>query len=208
LIEQYINEHGTEPNSGDALTSDDLLAIHSSRIVRPRPPTLTSIPALLATFQNEWDALALETYNLKEQLARTREELATALYQHDAAVRVIARLSRERDEARDALSKVSVTEATANGEEMAVDTVEGLPEALGALVDETHQTYVKHLQDLFTFRTNRALVFRKAERNDPYQPNGPPPMISQRSTHKHPTLPRSRKRRLLMLKGHMQRSAA
>lgn len=142
MIEQYINEHGTEPSTGDALTSDDLLAIHSSRIVRPRPPTLTSIPALLATFQNEWDALALETYNLKEQLARTREELATALYQHDAAVRVIARLSRERDEAREALSKVSVTEVAGNGEEMAVDTVEGLPEAIGALVDETHQAYV------------------------------------------------------------------
>lgn len=143
LIEQYINEHGTEPSTGDALTSDDLLTIHSSRIVRPRPPTLTSIPALLATFQNEWDALALETYNLKEQLARTREELATALYQHDAAVRVIARLSRERDEARDALSKVSVTEVAGNGEEMAVDTVEGLPEAIGALVDETHQALSK-----------------------------------------------------------------
>ncbi|KAH8178556.1 prp19/Pso4-like domain-containing protein [Sarocladium implicatum] len=143
LIEQYINEHGTEPGTGDALTTDDLLAIHSSRIVRPRPPTLTSIPALLATFQNEWDALALETYNLKEQLARTREELATALYQHDAAVRVIARLSRERDEARDALSKVSVTEAASNGEAMAVDTVEGLPEALGELVDQTHQTLSK-----------------------------------------------------------------
>lgn len=149
LVEQYINEHGTEPSTGDALTTDDLLAIHSSRIVRPRPPTLTSIPALLATFQNEWDALALETYNLKEQLARTREELATALYQHDAAVRVIARLSRERDEARDALSKISVSEgAASNGEAMAVDTVEGLPEALGELVDETHQTYVVFISRL------------------------------------------------------------
>ncbi|KAF4983352.1 hypothetical protein FZEAL_1204 [Fusarium zealandicum] len=143
LIEQYINEHGTEPDSGDALTEDDLLPIHSSRIVRPRPPTLTSIPALLATFQNEWDALALETYNLKEQLARTREELATALYQHDAAVRVIARLTRERDEARDALSKVTVTGGAVDGDQMMVDSVEKLPEELVAKVDETHQTLSK-----------------------------------------------------------------
>lgn len=142
LIEQYINEHGTEPSTGDALTTDDLLAIQSSRVVRPRPPTLTSIPALLATFQNEWDNLALETYNLKEQLARTREELATALYQHDAAVRVIARLTRERDEARDSLSKVTVTDGTANGEEMVVDSVEGLPDALAERVDEAHARYV------------------------------------------------------------------
>ncbi|KAF7563683.1 hypothetical protein G7046_g449 [Stylonectria norvegica] len=143
LIEQYITEHGTEPASGESLTPEDLLPIRSSRIVRPRPPTLTSIPALLATFQNEWDALALETYNLKEQLARNREELATALYQHDAAVRVIARLTRERDEARDALSKVTVADGAIDGEEMVVDSVEKLPEDLAEGVDETHQTLSK-----------------------------------------------------------------
>ncbi|TQS33777.1 hypothetical protein Golomagni_05867, partial [Golovinomyces magnicellulatus] len=138
LIEQYINEHGTEPSTGEALTAEDLLPINSSRIVRPRPPTLTSIPALLATFQNEWDNLALETYNLKEQLSRTREELATALYQHDAAVRVIARLTKERDEARESLSKVTVTGGASNGDEMMVDSAEGLPENLVARVEEVH----------------------------------------------------------------------
>ncbi|PNY24662.1 Pre-mRNA-processing factor 19 [Tolypocladium capitatum] len=143
LIEQYINEHGTEPSTGEALIAQDLLPIKSSAIVRPRPPTLTSIPALLATFQNEWDTLALETYNLKEQLARTREELATALYQNDAAVRVIARLTRERDEARESLSKVTVTDGALNGEEMVVDSVETLPEALAERVDETHQSMSK-----------------------------------------------------------------
>ncbi|KAG9250719.1 cell cycle control protein [Emericellopsis atlantica] len=146
LIDQYIHEHGTEPNTGEALQPEDLLPITSSRIVRPRPPTLTSIPALLATFQNEWDALALETYNLKEQLARTREELATALYQHDAAVRVIARLTRERDEARDALGKVTVTGGAASssgGDAMAVDSVEGLPESFAAQVDQTQASKSK-----------------------------------------------------------------
>ncbi|KAJ6779988.1 hypothetical protein PWT90_06872 [Aphanocladium album] len=143
LIEQYINEHGTEPSTGVALAADDLLPLSSSRIARPRPPTLTSIPALLATFQNEWDSLALETYNLREQLARTREELATALYQHDAAVRVIARLTKERNEARDSLSRITVAGGSgANGDDMAVDT-EGLPEALAARVDEVHQELSK-----------------------------------------------------------------
>ncbi|PTB38087.1 uncharacterized protein TrAFT101_011808 [Trichoderma asperellum] len=142
LIEQYISEHGAEPN-GEVITAEDLLPIKSSRIPRPRPPTLTSIPALLATFQNEWDNLALETYNLREQLARTREELATALYQHDAAVRVIARLTKERDEARDSLSRVTVTDGAAAGEEMVVDSVELLPEELAAQVDQTHQSLSK-----------------------------------------------------------------
>ncbi|CAK9133749.1 unnamed protein product [Ilex paraguariensis] len=139
LIEQYINEHGTEPGTGQVLAPEDLLPVKSSSVVRPRPPTLTSIPALLATFQNEWDTLALETYNIREQLARTREELATALYQHDAAVRVIARLTRERDEARESLSKVTVTGTAPDGEEMMIDSVETLPEELAERVDEIHQ---------------------------------------------------------------------
>ncbi|KAM0281814.1 hypothetical protein ACHAQH_003303 [Verticillium albo-atrum] len=143
LIEKYVEENGTEPGTGEALTTDDLLPLSQSHIVRPRPPTLTSIPALLATFQNEWDALALETYNLKEQLARTREELATALYQHDAAVRVIARLTRERDESRDALSRVTVTGGAANGDAMAVDSVETLPEEVAEKVAAKHQELSK-----------------------------------------------------------------
>ncbi|OIW34196.1 Prp19-domain-containing protein [Coniochaeta ligniaria NRRL 30616] len=137
LIEKYIEENGKDPVSGEELDLEDLLPIKSARVVRPRPPTLTSIPALLSQFQNEWDSLAIETYNLGEQLARTREELATALYQHDAAVRVIARLTKERDEARDALSKVTVSgSAAANGDAMAVDN-DTFPEYLAELVDET-----------------------------------------------------------------------
>ncbi|TDZ36095.1 Pre-mRNA-processing factor 19 [Colletotrichum spinosum] len=143
LIEKYIEENGTEPITGEALTTDDLLPLTQSHVVRPRPPTLTSIPALLATFQNEWDALALETFNLKEQLARTREELATALYQHDAAVRVIARLTRERDEAREALSKISVSAGATNGDAMAIDSAEGLPADLAEKVNAKHQELSK-----------------------------------------------------------------
>ncbi|KAI2466983.1 Prp19-domain-containing protein [Annulohypoxylon bovei var. microspora] len=138
LIEKYIEENGKDPVSGEDLGLDDILPVRSSRVVRPRPATLTSIPSLLSTFQNEWDALALETYNLREQLVRTREELSTSLYQYDAAVRVIARLTKERDEARDALSKVTVSAGSAGmGDAMTVDP-ETLPEELEAKVDEFH----------------------------------------------------------------------
>jgi pre-mRNA-processing factor 19 len=85
-------------------------------------------------------------------LARTREELATALYQHDAAVRVIARLTKERDEARDALSKVTVAPASvgaANGDAMAVDN-EGLPDDLVEHVHELQQRYVALVLDSLT----------------------------------------------------------
>lgn len=143
LIEAYIAENGKDPSTGEALTTDDLIDLKSSRIVKPRPPTLTSIPSLLSVFQNEWDALALETYTLRQQLAQTRQELSTALYQHDAAVRVIARLTRERDEARDALSKVTVRAGgpAPNGEHMDVDSA-GLPDQIAAKVQQTQEKYV------------------------------------------------------------------
>ena len=143
LIEGYISENGTEPATGEELTVEDLIDLRDSRIIRPRPPTLTSIPSLLGVFQEEWDALALEAFILKQNLAKTRQELSTALYQHDAAIRVIARLTRERDEARNALSKVSIgSRATSSNEDaMQVDST-GLPDALIAKVDETKAKYV------------------------------------------------------------------
>ncbi|KAI9750280.1 MAG: hypothetical protein M1815_001887 [Lichina confinis] len=144
LIETYIAENGKDPVTGEGLTTEDLIELRSNRIVRPRPPTLTSIPSLLSVFQNEWDALALESYTLRQQLAQTRQELSTALYQHDAAVRVIGRLTKERDEARDALSKVTVRPGggAPNGEQMEVDH-KGLPEPIAAKVQETQERLSK-----------------------------------------------------------------
>ena len=139
MIEAYIAENHKDPVTGEELEVVDLIDLKTARIVTPRPPTLTSIPALLSTFQTEWDALALETFTIRQQLQQTRQELATALYQHDAAVRVIARLTDERDEAREALSKVSVSGRSANnGDAMQVDS-QGLPEDLVAVVEETNE---------------------------------------------------------------------
>ena len=127
--------------TGEDLAREDLIDLKSSRVVRPRPPTLTSIPSLLSIFQNEWDALALETHTLRQQLTQTRQELSRALYEHDAAVRVITRLSRERDEARDALSKVNVGgSVTTNGDAMQVDG-QGLPNHLIDIVKATQERY-------------------------------------------------------------------
>jgi pre-mRNA-processing factor 19 len=138
LIEGYISENGKDPVTGEELSTDDLVELKSSRTVRPRPPTLTSIPSLLGVFQEEWDALALETYTLRQSLVQTRQELSTALYQNDAAVRVIARLTKERDEARDALSKISVGSARgpSAGDAMQVDSV-GLPDSVVSRINET-----------------------------------------------------------------------
>jgi pre-mRNA-processing factor 19 len=143
LIEAYIADHGTDPVNGEDLSTDDLVELKNARAVRPRPPTLTSIPALLSTFQDEWDALALETYTLKQSLAQTRQELSTALYDYEGALRVIAKISKERDEARDALSKISVRgNGATNGDAMQVDN-QGLPESIVAKIEATQQKYVR-----------------------------------------------------------------
>ena len=60
----------------------------------------SDIPSIINLFQSEWDAMMLETYTLKKHLQTVRQELSHALYQHDAACRVIARLIKERDESR------------------------------------------------------------------------------------------------------------
>ena len=64
---------------------------------------------MLSTFQNEWDAIVLEVFTLKKQLQSAKQELSIALYRQDAAVNVAAKAIRERDEAREALEKLSLS---------------------------------------------------------------------------------------------------
>jgi pre-mRNA-processing factor 19 len=90
------------PSLSESLTTHDVWHAHSDpKSAAPRPPSQSSIPALLHTLQNEWDALVLETFALKQQYNSTRQELSYALYAQDAATRVVARLIKERDAARE-----------------------------------------------------------------------------------------------------------
>lgn len=100
LITKLIESSGTCPVTKEELTKDDLVDMKANKAVRPRPASATSIPGMLTLLQSEWDALMTETYELKTHLDTTRKQLSHALYQHDAACRVVARLLRERDAAR------------------------------------------------------------------------------------------------------------
>ncbi|KAF8168230.1 WD40-repeat-containing domain protein [Crassisporium funariophilum] len=150
LIVKYINENGTDPITGDKLEESDLIAIKASPgTAAPRPPTHTSIPALLHLLQNEWDALVLGTHALEQKYNATRQELSYALYSQDAASRVVARLLRERDAAREALANVQATMGIAPSTSTSAEDVEmadsgnseaGLPANITAQIDDTHQT--------------------------------------------------------------------
>ncbi|TFY80184.1 hypothetical protein EWM64_g3824 [Hericium alpestre] len=148
LILKYITENGTDPTTGEKLEESDLIPVKASpNAAAPRPPTHSSIPALLTALQNEWDALTLETFTLKQQYNSTRQELSYALYSQDAATRVVARLMRERDAAREALANVQASmgvepaAAGAGDVEMAEEpSAQGiLPADVVAKIEETHQ---------------------------------------------------------------------
>ncbi|PHU21193.1 Pre-mRNA-processing factor 19 -like protein 1 [Capsicum chinense] len=95
-----VEDFGKCPVTGEPLTVDDIIPVKTGKIVKPRPVQAASIPGMLGMFQIEWDGLMLSNFSLEQQLHTARQELSHALYQHDAACRVIARLKKERDDAR------------------------------------------------------------------------------------------------------------
>jgi len=121
---------------------------------------------LIATFQNEWDAVMLETYTLKQQLESVRQELAHALYQHDAACRVIARLIKERDDSRNALAnfRTNMQNAPASSSSTAEESME--VESQFSIPDSVRDKIIAKSQDLAKDRKKRQISSELASPSD------------------------------------------
>ena len=99
LIEKAVNESGKCPVTHSPLSLSDLQMVMPSNVKNALPIEASSIPSLIELFRAEWDRVVTDQFNLKTELSAVQEELARALYEQEASVRVIARLTRERDEA-------------------------------------------------------------------------------------------------------------
>nr|CAB3265184.1 pre-mRNA-processing factor 19-like [Phallusia mammillata] len=146
LLEKYIQENGNDPTNGEPITPDQIIDVKANPIVKPKPPSATSIPAILKSLQDEWDACVLTTFTLRQQLHTTRQELSHALYQHDAACRVIARLTKEATAAREALATLKpqsgLPQPQATVQQMQVDKQQDDGEPVGLTED-----VIQKLQD-------------------------------------------------------------
>ncbi len=113
----YMNPFTTSSSTPMPLDESQLIEIQGgdgqasvANVVPPKPSTSNSIPSILNTLSSEYDALVLELYDTRKALEETRKELSVALYQNDAAIRVIARVVLERD-----LARRQLAEAVAGG---------------------------------------------------------------------------------------------
>jgi len=98
LIKKHIENTGQCPLTGQDLTLNDLVDLSVTKAALPKPLVANNIPGILQMFQGEWDSLMLEVFQMRKSLEQTRKELSQALYQHDAACRVICRLMKEKEE--------------------------------------------------------------------------------------------------------------
>lgn len=109
--------------------------------------------------QDEWDALMLHSFSQRQQLQNVRQELSHALYQHDAACRVIARLNKEVTAAREALAtlkpQAGILAAAGTGVAQQSNTVSNVQLATQLKDEEDGMTpkVIQKLQDKATVLT-------------------------------------------------------
>lgn len=108
-----------------------------------------SIPGLLSTLQNEWDAVMLENFELRKQLDICKKSLSDSLYKYDAVAKIAAEASMERDLLKRELA--NLTASISLSEE-------------GDTVSNTENSDVKRIKLDFSLRDEFCDILKKASR--------------------------------------------
>ncbi|CAB9514033.1 mRNA-processing factor 19 [Seminavis robusta] len=128
LLTKLSENGGVDPFSdgGRPLSEDELVTLAASGknqgdVPPPPPSRISSFSGTLQQLAKEYDAVLLELFDTRKVLQDTRRELSQALYQNDAALRVVARISMERDAARQESQRFQAAAAASTGSSSAED---------------------------------------------------------------------------------------
>lgn len=174
ILKSYIEKNGKDPINNEIMTIDDLIPIASSSASTTTTPNIeeivnpsySSIPTMLTNFQNYWDALSLELFNLKNELDKCKKELSLSLYRQDAAVKVAVNACKERDDARYALAQL-INDGNANviqNSNASIDTTMNADtgDVDNNAVDDTWNDIISKLRE----EQERLLILHKQENKE------------------------------------------
>ena len=73
LIVKHLKATNTCPVTNETLSEVDLIPVKGNPNIAPRSSSGSSLPTMIQTFQNEWDALMLESFSLKKHLSTVQQ---------------------------------------------------------------------------------------------------------------------------------------
>ncbi|SCU93424.1 LADA_0G03026g1_1 [Lachancea dasiensis] len=163
LIESYIQQHGVDPITKDPLEIGQLVEIGhtpeqyamSNAVNSSTLKSNYSIPNLLSSLQDEWDAVMLENFQLRQQLEALKVELSTSMYQREAAMNVATRATLECESLKKELSVLTQNLAPAQPEKLDISD--------GELSDE-------RISEILRNRINNSGEFAKESRKNKFRP--------------------------------------
>ncbi len=97
LIEKYLQNFGKCPITSNPMTIEDLITVNTNIFSKPKTTKENSLPGLFSNLEVQMENVLSETFQLKNKVDSSREELTHSLYQYDASLRVISKLIKERD---------------------------------------------------------------------------------------------------------------
>jgi len=97
LFEEHVKTHGNvDPVTGERFDTESLIELKNGATPDAAVGAM-SVSQLVTKIVSEHDLLLIQNFKLRTALDAVKGQLTQALYQHDAACRVVARLTREKE---------------------------------------------------------------------------------------------------------------